>query len=101
MTIASIGFATNLHALLADADGASLVARKVRRSSPGWLVSRSPTPHAAAERNFGGCGPTNVCIDFNNFTVPASCHYDLSAAHLDLYSQLWPPSVPITFLGGE
>ena len=31
VTIASIGFATNLHALLADADGASLVARKVRR----------------------------------------------------------------------
>ena len=103
VTIASIGFATNLHALLADADGASLVARKVRRlvTMGGWYP-QSPTPHAAAEWNFGGCGPTNVCVDFNNFTVPASCHYDsLGPLTFDLYSQLWPPSVPITFLGGE
>ena len=99
VTIVSIGFATNLMALLSSELGAELVARKVeRRVVMGGWYPRSPTPREAAEWNFGACGPTNVCVDFNNLTEPPSRHYDeLGPISHAVYTKLWPRSVPITF----
>lgn len=78
VTISSIGFMTNLRALLAsdvDAvcalDGVSLVRRKVRRLV--WMGGRFPTSGAGWEWNFGGGGAglthSEVSSEATNFTL--------------------------------
>ena len=99
VTIASIGFATNLHALLTSEGGSALVAKKVKHLVV--MGGRYPSSKLSppAEWNFGACGPTNRCPWG---AEPASRHYDaLGALSSAVYDDLWPPRVPISFLGGE
>ena len=88
VVVASIGFATNLLALLrSPADtisplgGRALVAAKVRRLA--WMGGRyGPGASDAPEWNFGMADPQLGAI--TNATLAA-----------------WPPAVPIVFLGWE
>jgi hypothetical protein len=93
VTISSIGFMTNLKALLASKpdgmstlDGVELVRQKVKRLV--WMGGRYPNSGKGWEWNFGGGGPgftqSNVSASATNYTL----------AHL-------PAEVEVIFSGGE
>ena len=103
VVIASIGFLTNMLALVRSVpdgasalDGAALVARKVRKVV--LMGGTYPKASGFPEWNFGGCGVTNTC---SWAKLPASSHYDALGKTTAALLELWPPAVPITFLGFE
>ena len=57
-----------------------------------------PKASGFPEWNFGGCGVTNTC---SWAKLPASSHYDALGKTTAALLELWPPAVPITFLGFE
>jgi len=89
ITIASIGFVTNLHALLASTadelsplSGLALVATKVMRLV--MMGGHYSGGMRRSEWNFGGLGIGGTIGRITNETL-----------------ERWPPSVPVTFLGFE